>query len=68
MARKPLIGTVANNVNTTADDQVTPVAFQFWNDWRNMVADVVGLPGSFHPGILRPYSEEFDLGTAKNVK
>ncbi len=27
-----------DNINT-ADDQVRQIAFQFWNDWRNMVAD-----------------------------
>ncbi len=33
------IGIIPNLPNTTADDQHTPVPFQFWNDWRNLLAD-----------------------------
>ncbi len=33
------IGIIPNLPNTTADDRHTPVAFQFWNDSRNMIAD-----------------------------
>ncbi len=33
------IGIIPNLPNTTADDQHTPVPFQFWNDWRNLAAD-----------------------------
>lgn len=33
------IAVIPNNLNTTADDQHTPIAFQFWNDSRNMLAD-----------------------------
>jgi len=33
------IGVIPNNFNTSADDQHTPVAFRFWNDSRNMLAD-----------------------------
>jgi hypothetical protein len=42
------IGTIANNVDTTADDQVAPIAYQFWNDWRNVLADPGpdGIPGN----------------------
>ena len=33
------IGVIPNNPDLSYDDQHTPVAFRFWNDTRNMIAD-----------------------------
>jgi prepilin-type N-terminal cleavage/methylation domain-containing protein len=33
------MGIRGNNPNTEADDKVDPIAFQFWNDVRNIMAD-----------------------------
>jgi hypothetical protein len=33
------MGVITNNPDPSLNGKVTPVAFQFWNDWRNLVAD-----------------------------
>lgn len=35
----PVTGNTAPNNVITANDKVGPIAFQFWNDWRNLQSD-----------------------------
>jgi len=39
------IGVIRNNVFTDVDDQISPLAFTFWNDARNLVADGIDNDG-----------------------
>jgi len=53
---------------------MSPARADDWPQWggndpgRNLYSPEKGLPRTFHPGTVKPGTDEIDLGTTKNVK